>query len=66
LGFRRTQIGHARELTVVDISGKQLLNLPARTAFIPCHEIDDVCFDKPSYLAPDKMGLDAFVLLRTA
>jgi len=33
-------------------------------AFIPCHEIDDVYFDKPYYLAPDKMGRDAFVLLR--
>ncbi len=33
-------------------------------AFIPCHEIDDVYFDKPYYLAPDKMGADAFVLLR--
>lgn len=34
------------------------------TAFIPCHEIDDVYFDKPYYLAPDKMSVDAFVLLR--
>jgi len=33
-------------------------------AFIPCHEIDDIYFDKPYYLAPDKMGADAFVLLR--
>jgi DNA end-binding protein Ku len=33
-------------------------------AFIPCHEIDDVYFDKPYYLAPDKMALDAFALLR--
>jgi DNA end-binding protein Ku len=33
-------------------------------AFIPCSEIDDVYFDKPYYLAPDKMGTDAFVLLR--
>jgi DNA end-binding protein Ku len=33
-------------------------------AFIPCHEIDDVYFDKPYYLAPDKMGTDAFMLLR--
>ena len=33
-------------------------------AFIPCKEIDDVYFDKPYYLAPDKMGTDAFVLLR--
>src|ERR1700712_5537767 len=34
------------------------------TAFIPCHEIDDVYFNKPYYLAPDKMSADAFVLLR--
>jgi len=34
------------------------------TAFIPCNEIDDVYFDKPYYLAPDKMSADAFVLLR--
>jgi len=33
-------------------------------AFIPCKEVDDVYFDKPYYLAPDKMGTDAFVLLR--
>lgn len=33
-------------------------------AFIPCNEIDDVYFDKPYYLAPDKMGTHAFVLLR--
>jgi DNA end-binding protein Ku len=33
-------------------------------AFIPCSEIDDVYFDKPYYLAPDKMGTDAFMLLR--
>lgn len=33
-------------------------------AFVPCHEIDDVYFDKPYYLAPDKMGTDAFKLLR--
>ncbi len=33
-------------------------------AFIPCNEIDDVYFDKPYYIAPDKMGTDAFVLLR--
>ncbi|MEP9380415.1 Ku protein [Aquabacter sp. CN5-332] len=33
-------------------------------AFIPCNEIDDVYFDKPYYLAPDKMGTDAFRLLR--
>jgi DNA end-binding protein Ku len=33
-------------------------------SFIPCHEIDDVYFDKPYYLAPDKMGQEAFTLLR--
>lgn len=33
-------------------------------AFIPCNEIDGVYFDKPYYLAPDKMGTDVFVLLR--
>jgi len=33
-------------------------------AFIPCSEVDDVYFDKPYYLAPDKMGADAFRLLR--
>ncbi|MGU3494374.1 Ku protein [Xanthobacteraceae bacterium A53D] len=32
--------------------------------FIPCSEIEDVYFDKPYYLAPDKLGTDAFVLLR--
>jgi DNA end-binding protein Ku len=33
-------------------------------SFIPCDEIDDVYFDKPYYLAPDKIGADAFLLLR--
>lgn len=33
-------------------------------AFVPCDEIDDVYFDKPYYLIPDKMGADAFRLLR--
>jgi DNA end-binding protein Ku len=33
-------------------------------AFVPCDEIDDVYFDKPYYLTPDKMGADAFGLLR--
>lgn len=33
-------------------------------AFIPCAEIDDVYFDKPNYLTPDKMGGDAFAALR--
>ena len=33
-------------------------------AFIPCDEIDDVYFDKPYYMTPDKTGTDAFNLLR--
>lgn len=33
-------------------------------AFVPCAEIDDVFFDKPYYLTPDKMGSDAFAALR--
>jgi DNA end-binding protein Ku len=33
-------------------------------AFVACNEIDDVYFDKPYYLAPDRMGADAFRLLR--
>lgn len=33
-------------------------------SFIPCDEIDTAYFDKPYYLAPDKMGTEAFVLLR--
>ena len=33
-------------------------------AFIPCSQIDTTYFDKPYYLAPDKMGRDAFLLLR--
>ncbi len=33
-------------------------------AYIPCSQIDTTYFDKPYYLAPDKMGSDAFVLLR--
>ncbi|PZM10048.1 Ku protein [Rhizobium tubonense] len=33
-------------------------------SFIPCSEIDDVYFDKPYYLAPDRIGTDAFILLR--
>lgn len=33
-------------------------------AFIACTEIDDVYFDKPYYLAPQKMGEEAFALLR--
>ncbi|MGW9232842.1 non-homologous end joining protein Ku [Pseudorhizobium sp. NPDC055634] len=35
-------------------------------AFIPCREVDDVYFDKPYYLVPDKTGADAFVALREA
>jgi DNA end-binding protein Ku len=33
-------------------------------AFIPCSQIDTTYFDKPYYLAPDKLGKDAFLLLR--
>lgn len=33
-------------------------------AFIPCDQVDTAFFDKPYYLAPDKMGEEAFVLLR--
>ncbi|MGR9278164.1 non-homologous end joining protein Ku (plasmid) [Rhizobium leguminosarum] len=33
-------------------------------AFIPCPDVDDVYFDKPYYLTPDKMGGDAFAALR--
>jgi len=33
-------------------------------AFIPCTDVEDVYFDKPYYLTPDKMGGDAFVALR--
>ncbi|WP_312223687.1 non-homologous end joining protein Ku [Rhizobium rhizoryzae] len=33
-------------------------------AFIPCSQIDTTYFDKPYYLAPDKMGKEAFILLR--
>ncbi|TNM60305.1 non-homologous end joining protein Ku [Aliirhizobium smilacinae] len=33
-------------------------------AFIPCSDVDDVYFDKPYYLTPDKMGIDAFAALR--
>ena len=35
-------------------------------AFIPCTDVDDVYFDKPYYLVPDKMGNDAFAALRDA
>lgn len=33
-------------------------------AFIPCSDVDDVYFDKPYYLTPDKLGSDAFAALR--
>ncbi|NRP21919.1 hypothetical protein LPJGGPFB_05178 [Ensifer adhaerens] len=33
-------------------------------AFIPCSQIDTTYFDKPYYIAPDKLGADAFMLLR--
>ncbi|KAA0688152.1 Ku protein [Neorhizobium sp. P12A] len=33
-------------------------------AFIPCSDVDDLCFDKPYYLTPDKIGGDAFTALR--
>jgi DNA end-binding protein Ku len=33
-------------------------------AFIPCSDVDDVYFDKPYYLTPDKLGGDAFTALR--
>jgi DNA end-binding protein Ku len=33
-------------------------------AFIPCGDVDDVYFDKPYYLTPDKTSVDAFALLR--
>ncbi|TBZ97470.1 Ku protein [Rhizobium leguminosarum] len=35
-------------------------------AFIPCSDVDNVYFDKPYYLTPDKMGGDAFAALRDA
>jgi DNA end-binding protein Ku len=33
-------------------------------AFIPCSDVDDVYFDKPYYLTPDRIGADAFTALR--
>jgi DNA end-binding protein Ku len=33
-------------------------------AFISCDDIDKVYFDRPYYLTPDKMGTDAYALLR--
>ncbi len=33
-------------------------------AFIPCSDVDDVYFDKPYYLTPDRLGSDAFAALR--
>jgi len=38
--------------------------IPESNKFIPCSDVDDVYFDKPYYLTPDKMGGDAFVALR--
>lgn len=35
-------------------------------AFIPSSEVDDLYFDKPYYLTPDKMSGDAFAALRDA
>jgi DNA end-binding protein Ku len=35
-------------------------------AFIPCSDVDDVYFDKPYYLTPERMGGDAFAALRDA
>lgn len=35
-------------------------------AFITCSDVDDVYFDKPYYLTPDKIGSDAFTALRDA
>ncbi|UIK00376.1 Ku protein [Rhizobium leguminosarum] len=35
-------------------------------AFIPCSDVDDIYFDKPYYLTPDRMGGDAFAALRDA
>lgn len=33
-------------------------------AFITCDDIEKVYFDKPYYLTPDKMGTEAYALLR--
>ncbi|TCR64347.1 Ku protein [Rhizobium sp. BK376] len=33
-------------------------------AFIPCSDVDDVFFDKPCYLTPDRVGADAFTAFR--
>lgn len=33
-------------------------------AFIPCCEVDDVYFEKPYYLIPERLGVEAFSLLR--
>ncbi|ANM13240.1 MULTISPECIES: non-homologous end joining protein Ku [unclassified Rhizobium] len=33
-------------------------------AFIPCSDVNDVYFDKPYYLTPDRMGSDAYAALR--
>ncbi|KOF17752.1 DNA helicase [Ensifer adhaerens] len=34
--------------------------------YVPCSEIDDVFFDKPYYLTPDRFGAETFVLIRDA
>lgn len=34
--------------------------------YVPCSEIDDVFFDKPYYLTPDRIGAETFVLIRDA
>lgn len=34
--------------------------------YVPCSEIDDVFFDKPYYLTPDRIGVETFVLIRDA
>lgn len=33
-------------------------------AFITCDDIDKVYFDRPYYLTPDRLGMDAYTLLR--
>jgi DNA end-binding protein Ku len=49
------------EVAAVVPESDKTLNIEA---YIPCSQIDTTYFDKPYYLAPDKMGTDAFVLLR--
>lgn len=33
-------------------------------AFIPCSQVDNIYFDKPYYLVPDKIGIEAYRVLR--